>query len=1598
MQPALLEAYAKENPGAILTFEEWWDKSATSGHYGPLSRMSESDRAGWRAQYEEALPRIKNSAFFDAMVEGKINDPAYFAITDEMRSLKAEREEINSKLAGPGVVPDAPFKKTWHEFALKRMIRYAAENGYDKLAWTTGEQQAERYDLSKQVEAVLYKKTADGEFDIKATSNEGRLITIGVHPAERLADVVGKELADKIIAGHETAGGPKMAGGGTTKIITGLDLKIGGEGMKGFYDKIVPSFLSKFGKKFGAEVGETKIETGGMTGVSENPGDRADRTQRPSGEVSSVHALPITPELKRAALNEGFSLFQAAKNSGPNGEYVPDMNEIHMGKNANPTTFIHEFFHGAAQHMFDFVKSGHADQDYLAHWEPMADFLGVKEDQTKLTVEQQEKGARAWERYLRGEQGRDGATRAPSEELAGTFSLFRNWFSKVYKNIKNSPIAEDVSVDAKNFFDRMLATDEEIARAQHESGYNASDMADLPDMPEPARRELKTEQQRARAQAEESLLREQVAELRDENKKRLETMRAETQRAVEADFGDQPLYRAIDELREKAAVSGKADGPFGHDLTAPVLADRFLKGKAHPDVAAYFETIAEVFNFADGHELARQIIAAPSLEEAVKGKVDELMLPYADLKNTEKIRDAAMKAIHSDRMTDVLFMESRILKNMQGDRLLREEVSARTRFESRLAAEAARKQAREILGNKPLKEATNFRAYITAEKNAAMRYAEFKAKGELAKAAEAKGQQAMNHALASEAYRLREQTERDGRFLEKFINRGPDLKDMPYGFIRQIDAMLSQFGMKAPAGSVETFLKIARDMLDKGEDSDSIANATGFRLDEKSRLVPETLNDLVDRISEDSQIVFIPDILLRGTEKLQSEMTPRDLSDLKQGIETINNVGRNFLRFISANLKGDVKEAAAKLNASVLMKIGTPYADKLKVGSAYDSATADKLSRLANLPDATIPSMVNLLTVCEFLDGRDPEGPAKAYIYRPLKEAGDRKMLRHMQMNKDVNAIFEKHFTPSELAEYKNRREFFSFLGDKGRYLTHEEILMIALNWGNEGNKDRIRKGFGIDDTQVLHILDSVNESGWKFSQDIWDHLHTYWPEIVKLETLVNGVEPKGVEPTPVNTKYGAFRGGYFPIAYDFLRSEDAYRTSEMKNALFKQYSSAAAHTDNGHTKSRVDSLKRPIRLSMDVLFNHLENIVHDLEFRPAVIDVSRFLRMSEAKGAITNALGVDGMRKVMNELKDAASDQGEFLSMGDKAFRWFRYNATFATLAARAFTLPMDLTGNVIISGWEIGAGRTAGALKDFAMNPAPMKEFAEKNSTRMLHRAQLRDRDLMDLSKKWSGEGSSWKQFAFIFQRISDEAVSVPMWNEVYHQSLDKYGHEKSVQIADDAVTRSFGSGARIDQVGAQKGNEFGKVTSMYYSWLSMMFNRCWIDGKMAGLEYNKGNSGAAMAIIAKTAFFAWGLQSANENLWRELFRNGQQEDPEGRVKRIASRTLQQPFSYVWIARDLAGYTIDQALGQKSANYRMTPLEGSIESILKPFGMAANIAFSEGKEYDEKFSEASARSAALLLGYPQKLNDMAFNFMDWMQNEGEANWRDLLTRRTKK
>jgi hypothetical protein len=128
---------------------------------------------------------------------------------------RSDVEYINRTSRAPEGVPSAPFvEKTgdWSALAMKRMLKWAADEGFDQVAWTTGEQQAARYDLSKRISRVTFDDNVSGGMalpemegppgrgTLKAYDLNGREV-ISRHledPAE-LADYIGKEAADKLL-------------------------------------------------------------------------------------------------------------------------------------------------------------------------------------------------------------------------------------------------------------------------------------------------------------------------------------------------------------------------------------------------------------------------------------------------------------------------------------------------------------------------------------------------------------------------------------------------------------------------------------------------------------------------------------------------------------------------------------------------------------------------------------------------------------------------------------------------------------------------------------------------------------------------------------------------------------------------------------------------------------------------------------------------------------------------------------------------------------------------------------------------------------------------------------------------------------------------------------------------------------------------------------------------------------------------------------------------------------------------------------------------------------------------------------------------------
>ena len=271
---------------------DWHQKGRELGYTG--QGKSEYDRArmnlerleGEMAKYKAKEPPdefwvLKDSqgntlperytSFNDAVkafdkVNGEVSVKKVVAVTPERKAWLDETHSLRQNLnyarstmrrlkeAGKeaDTVPDAPYKNTYHELALKRMLREGAEKNYDRVLLPTGKTLNDRYDLSKQISELRLSR--DGGLKARTSRNPALFETIAVNVNEgNLAQYVGSEVANKLLSAT-----PNDVGARNLK---GVELEIGGEGMKKYYDEIYPSFLKKFAKKYGGNVGMTEVPT-----------------------------------------------------------------------------------------------------------------------------------------------------------------------------------------------------------------------------------------------------------------------------------------------------------------------------------------------------------------------------------------------------------------------------------------------------------------------------------------------------------------------------------------------------------------------------------------------------------------------------------------------------------------------------------------------------------------------------------------------------------------------------------------------------------------------------------------------------------------------------------------------------------------------------------------------------------------------------------------------------------------------------------------------------------------------------------------------------------------------------------------------------------------------------------------------------------------------------------------------------------------------------------------------------------------------------------------------------------------------------------------
>jgi hypothetical protein len=240
------------------------------------------------------------------------------------------RREADAASSIIGKVPAAPFvTKTegWLNLALKRIMVMASEEGYDRVAFANGEQNAERFSLDKQLSEIAYEPTGDGLYEITATDLKGKeVISEDEVGLDRIEELLGKEIAEKIARNE----GDKDEGGYRDwRYLRGNNLKVEAKGMRTFYDTIVPTAL----KKLLPKVGGGQMQKIGFT--ADRSGGRYVRYEVGPGSVADRAVLGVTPNGERVVVQQSGDIEAKVKElnaqlSGlqqPGFDVTPEMQE-----------------------------------------------------------------------------------------------------------------------------------------------------------------------------------------------------------------------------------------------------------------------------------------------------------------------------------------------------------------------------------------------------------------------------------------------------------------------------------------------------------------------------------------------------------------------------------------------------------------------------------------------------------------------------------------------------------------------------------------------------------------------------------------------------------------------------------------------------------------------------------------------------------------------------------------------------------------------------------------------------------------------------------------------------------------------------------------------------------------------------------------------------------------------------------------------------------------------------------------------------------------------------------------------------------------------
>jgi hypothetical protein len=1153
-----------------------------------------------------------------------------------------------------------------------------------------------------------------------------------------------------------------------------------------------------------------------------------------------------------------------------------------------------------------------------------------------IDVGMQEQWARGFENYLM--EGK-----APSIELRGAFEKFRAWLISVYRRLADLNVK--VSDDLREVFDRMIASDEEIARAKLEVADRGPVFTNAEEMgltPGEFASLLKLRDQ-AEDDAKARLLREAMAPVKRAQEKWFKEERAKVREEVERDVNAYRYYRALEWMGNRRWLGeGEPTGIPDIRLSKKALVERYGEGvlKTLPRGMQTVYTVdggfdpdeaAGWFGFDSGDEMIQALEKAPPRKDAIEAETDKTMRErHGDVLNDGSIQAEALSAIHGDKRaqwiaaelnaivevagtgTGITAKEARATAKLSIARMRVRDAVNSSRFlaaERKAADEAAR------LGAMLAREGVwmnNARRRIATKARAAVREAgtveavapqieRANASTEnynetVARLIDAKRAQLYNHALYMEARSVADEVEKGENYVQRLGKRATRERIAGAGrrenaqvdYLGAIDEVLDRYDFRKLSGAAE---------VRRGALNDFVAHMTAMGRE----------NELA-----------IPDAVLRDAARRPYKTLPvEELRGVIDSLKNLEHMATRWNKLIDA-------QKARELEA-VKTDIVAAFDKNLK--KRPPGRVGTKGEALRHSARQFFDLTLNATTLLREIDGFEDQGAAYRNIKTPIDEAMNRLIVRKEKAAADLEGLYSVY----NKAE-RRRMAVREHIPELGYALSKWERIAVALNLGNEGNRSRltdpkVRGSFS--EPQIAAVLQGLDARDADFVQSVWDYVGSFKDDIAARERRATGVEPQWVEASPVDIGGKTLRGGYYPLKYDPRLSSLARDDAAQDIAASLQAGRfGKAQTRQGHLKERAQSSGRDVELDMSVLHRHVNQVIYDLELSEPVSNSWRILQSDDVRGAFMDTGKQADFDALEIWLKDVAEGELKSADLVGRAARTLKSNFTAAKLAFNLSTVALQVAG-LSQSMVVVGKKDMAVGIMQAAKNPIGMARDIAAKSPFMASRQTTFNKDIFDFynDPKTGPTATRWGEIKseylgplafWLMTKTQWYLADVPTWLAGYRQGLRKYGNDeaRAVAHADDLVKRAQASGLFADRSAIERGSVsrtarqndvvrlFTALGSYMFAKFNVAYERSAKAKRLIGDEGFSARSAQEALSWTLDMTFLFTLEAViGAAIKGQLPGGGDGEDDEGWLAFLAKQTGFSVMATIPGVRDIAG-----------------------------------------------------------------------------------------------